>query len=126
MPRSNSKALFTGLDLQLRLQKTTSPVKWINRAGETLGMLEPDQALIVAKNGVYEGKASCGRVYFIREIDPRPLPLDDPNYRDDRAVIHFHTDMRVSQPVHIRNQHVADCWDGMLHRSPSPRSWQRV
>ncbi len=123
--RSN-KSIVTGLVLQLRLARTTSPVKWFSRDGVVLGSIAPSQALIIAKNGVYEGKANNGRVYFIREVDPRPLPFDDSHYRDDRAVIHYHTDMRASRPIHVRNQETADNWDGMLHRSPAPLSWQRV
>jgi len=121
-----SKSLVNGPALFLRLERTTSPVKWINGSGETLGWIEPAQALIIAKAGVFEGKATHGRVYFIREVDPRPLPSLDLNYRDDRAVIHYHTDMRASRPLHVRNQETADFYDAMLHRSPQPLSWQRV
>jgi len=126
MAHSNSKSLVSGITLQIRLEKTTSPVKWITSSGETLGHVEPAQALIIVRAGVFEGKATHGRVYFIREVDPRPSPSLDMNYRDDRAVIHYHTDMRVSTPIHVRNRQAADCWDAMLRRDPAPRSWQRV
>ena len=88
--------------------------------------LPANQVLLMVKAGVFEGQVYKGRVYKIREIDPRASSLvKDTHYLDDRAVIRFHTD-QTQIPVGWQNKRKADLWNDMLTRNPQPQSWVPV
>lgn len=122
MPSSNY-SLLRGEELLQILAKTTAAVKWLRRGLPTV-QIDPAMALLIARAGVYVGKARPGRVYHIREIDNRSIPRDD-HYWDDRAVLRYHED-KTSIPIQVKTRQRGANWTDMLTRNPAPQSWQRA
>jgi hypothetical protein len=58
--------------------------------GKTSGFITCSQALCIAQSSDYEGKYHNGRVYFIREVNKRPLPIFDHTWWDGRACMQRH------------------------------------
>jgi len=74
----------------LALRVCKSPLKWF-RPGTKTFVIDPEMAWYIAKAGVYEGKVSLSghRVFYIREVDPRPAPLKDTHFRDGLPVLRY-------------------------------------
>jgi hypothetical protein len=78
-------------------------VKWL--VGDQSFHIPANQALCIARASAYEGKFNKGRVYFIREVITRPVPVFDEEYRRDRAVL------RWDKPVDLKT---VTLWDRIL------------
>jgi len=83
-----SHRIITGEPLYQALIITAHPVKWLSPGRPDLD-IHPQVAAALVKAGVYEGKARPGRVYYIREVDPRPKPVADPRFWEGRGCIRW-------------------------------------
>src|SRR5271166_2503784 len=121
MPSSTKNLPVLKGDLLFRaLAITTINVKWI-RTGAAIQKISAPMALIIARAGVYEGKARQGRVFYIREIDQRSSAVCDTHYWDDRSVIKYHDDQTACVPKKVLNTRWAARWDHMA--KSQPKSW---
>ena len=82
---SPRRQFITGLELVAALALMRTTVKWI--IGSEAFHIPASQAVCIAKASTYEGKYHKGRVYFIREVITRPIPVFDEEYRRDRAIL---------------------------------------
>ena len=103
-----------GPELAHALEATTVQVRWVLSSGKQL-FVNADAASILVKQGVYEGKARSGRVYWIRERDPRPEPLRDDNFRFERGMLLLHWNKPVDRKT-------VEIWLLALNRPKSPSS----
>lgn len=78
---------LTAEDVKLFEKGATSPVK-----------ISPQQALSLARSGLYEGVGTRKRVKHIREIDARTPNVHDASFWDGRGCIRFFPDQR-SEPA---------------------------
>lgn len=114
MPSPRRK-FITGLELvaALALMKTT--VKWI--VGDEAFHIPVSQAVCIAKATTYEGKYHKGRVYFIREVITRPLPVFDEEFRRDRSILCW------NKPVDVRT---TGLWDRILGNPMAKPTYSNV
>ena len=84
-----SQKILRGPELVAALTATTVLVRWILASGKQI-FIDADAAQILVKQGIYEGKARSGRVYYIREVDPRPKPVCDFEHFRDRGMLLLH------------------------------------
>lgn len=75
------------------LRVTKSPVK-VLEDGTPTRKVTPQQAIILARSGNFEGSGSSLRVRCIRRIDKRRPMVFDHTFQDDRAVIKFWGEQR--------------------------------
>jgi hypothetical protein len=72
--------------------------------------VEAIAAFVVARSRIYEGKVNTkGRVFYIREMDPRPEMLWVPNlgYWEGRACIKYAADLR-NMPELVKQKELVD------------------
>ena len=77
------------------LRVTKADVKVIED-GVPTRKVSPEQAVLIARSGNFEGSGSPKRVRCIRRIDNRRPMIFDHAFQDDRAVIKFWSDQRSS------------------------------
>ena len=116
MSLNKSHKILRGDDLIAALSITLTEVKWY-RDGQPDRSVSPQIALALVKSGIYIGKARTGRVFYIREVDPRPVPVRDDSYWDGRAVIRYHVD-QTSRSSGQQTKRLAAMWDDSLKNNP--------
>jgi hypothetical protein len=81
MTASPKQLILEGEPLLRALAQTAVPVRWLRRDGGRFH-IPPDMAAAIVRGGIYDGKVRGDgrRVYFIREIDPRPEPERDDSF----------------------------------------------
>jgi hypothetical protein len=82
---SPRRHFITGVELVAALALMRTTVKWI--VGSEAFHIPASQAVCIAKASTYEGKYHKGRVYFIREVVTRSVPVFVEEYRRDRAIL---------------------------------------
>jgi hypothetical protein len=118
--------IVRGEELLAAILATHGAIGFIT-AGRPTVKITAVEAFLLAKRGLFEGKVNhSGRVRYIKDIDPRPPTLWEPDYGywQDRAVLRYAPDL-TSIPNKVKNQKQADLWDKMLNMDPQPKNWKR-
>ncbi len=90
-------------------------VKWL--VGGDVQRIPAAMALCIARATTYEGKFHKGRVYFIREVVTRPVPVFFEEFRRDRAIL------RWDKPVDTRTTQL---WDRILGNPQAKPTYSNI
>ena len=83
------------------LRLTTEKVKLFERGSSSPIKITAQQALSLARSGLYEGGGTMQRVKHIREVDSRTPNVADHSFWDGRGCMRFWADQRSSDGVRI-------------------------
>lgn len=117
MPKDPNNFTHRGADLIIalyRYSKNPAPrsVKVLKLKTQNFVHLLAEEALLLAKERIYEGVVWQGRVFKMREVDNALTP--NPAYWDDRACIKYHDDGSTMIPKKIKDAMRAAHWDNMF------------
>jgi len=90
-------------------------VKWL--VNGDVQRIPPSMALCIARATSYEGKYNKGRVYFIREVLTRPLPVFAEEYRRGRSILCW------NKPVDART---TSLWDRILGNPKAKPAYSNI